>query len=171
MNKLTFGNIEVGKKEFYENKKGIKLKDVIVENIVVSNKIKVNDEIGKVFIGYIVDDDVIPLVLLLPVMSGWIKYFENGGKNTGFKIEDDEAYVRYNSIWNKIKKLLGGIKLSSYVISDDQYIKTKAKTFKMVKTLFSDDMIPEERVECEYISCISVDSVFKIEKKWYPKFI
>ena len=150
--------------------KKTKLKDVIVENIVVSNKIKVNDEIGKVFIGYIVNDDVIPLVLLLPVMSGWIKYFENGGKNTSFKIEDDEAYVRYNSIWNKIKKMLGGIKLTSDVIYDDQYIKTKAKTFKTVKTLFSDDIIPEERVECECISCISVDSVLKIYKKWYPQF-
>ena len=93
MNELVFGDIEVIKKEFYENKKGIKLKDVLVENIVVSNKIKVNDEIGKEFIGYIVDDNVIPLVLFLPVMSRWIKYFENGGK-----IEDDEVYVKYNSI-------------------------------------------------------------------------
>ena len=162
MNELVFGDIEVIKKEFYENKKGIKLKDVIVENIVVSNKIKVNDEIGKEFIGYIVDDNVIPLVLFLPVMSGWIKYFENGAK-----IEDDEVYVKYNSIWNKIKKLLGGVKLSSDVIYDDQYIKTKVQTFKIVKTLFSDDIIPEERVECECIPCISVDSVLKIEKKWY----
>ena len=125
MNKLVFGDIEVTKKDFYENKKGIKLKDVIVENIVVSNKIKLNDETVKYCIGYIVDDNVIPLVLLLPVMSGWIKYFENGGKNMSFKIEDDEVYVKYSSIWNKIKKLLGNIKLSSDVIYDDQYIKTK----------------------------------------------
>ena len=164
MNELVFGDIEVIKKEFYENKKGIKLKDVIFKNIVVSNKIKVNDEIGKEFIGYIVDDNVIPLVLFLPVMSGWIKYFENGGI-----IEDDEVYVKYNSIWNKIKKLLGGVKLSSDVIYDDQYIKTKVQTFKIVKTLFSDNIIPEERVECECIPCISVDSVLKIEKKWYPQ--
>ena len=71
-------------------------------------------------------------------------------------------YIKYNSIWNKIKKLLGSIKLSSNVIYDDQYIKTKVKTFKAVKTLFSDDIIPEESVECECISCISVDSLLKI---------
>ena len=29
-------------------------------------------------------------------MSGWIKYFENGGKNMSFKIEDDEVYLKYN---------------------------------------------------------------------------
>ena len=134
MNKLVFGDIEVTKKEFYENKKGMKLKDVIIENIVVS-KIKVNDVISKVFIGYIIDDNVVPLVLLLPVMSGWIRYFENGGKNMSFKIVNDVVYVKYKNIWNKIKDLLSGIRLSSNVIYDDQYIKTKVKTFKMGKTL------------------------------------
>ena len=111
------------------------------------------------------NESVVPLCLILPQMSGWIKYFENGGRN----IEDDEVHVKYNNIWNKIKELLGNIKLSSDVIYDDQYIKTKVKTFKMVKTLLSDDIIPEEKVECECISCISVDSVLKIDKKYYPQ--
>ena len=35
--------------------------------------------------------------------------------------------------------------------------------------MFSNDTIPEERVEWECISCISVDSVLKIEKKYYPQ--
>ena len=109
MNRLNFGDIEVSKKEFYDSKVGIKLKDVNANKIVASNKIKVNDDIGKVFIGYL-DESIIPLVLLLPQMSGWIKYFENGGKNMSFKIEDDEVYLKYNEIWNKIKKLLGGVK-------------------------------------------------------------
>ena len=130
---MVLGDIEVSKKEFYESKEGIKLKDLIVDNIVVSNKIKGNNEIVKYYIGNIVDDNVIPLVLLLPVMSGWIKYFENGGKNMSFKVEDDEVYLKYNEIWKKIKDLLSGIRLSSDVICNDQYIKTKVKTFKMVK--------------------------------------
>ena len=66
MNKLVFVDIVLSKENFYENKKGIKFKDINVNKIVVSNKIKVNDEIDKVFIGYIMDNDVIPLVLLLP---------------------------------------------------------------------------------------------------------
>ena len=63
-------------------------------------------------------------------MSGWIKYFENGGKNMRFKIEDDEVYIKYKSIWEKINDLLGGIRLNSDVIYNDQYIKTKVKAFK-----------------------------------------
>ena len=128
-----------------------------------------NDELGKVFIGYADDNNVIPLCIILNQMSGYIKYFGNVGKNMSFKIDDDEVCLKYNSIWNKIKKLLGGIKLSSDVIYDDQYIKTKVKTFKMVKTLFGNDKIPEEKVEYECIPCISIDSVLKVDKKGYPQ--
>ena len=60
MNKLVFGVIEVSKKIFYKNKKGIKFKDVIVDKIVVSNKVKGNNETIKYFIGYL---DESPLVL------------------------------------------------------------------------------------------------------------
>ena len=77
------------------------------------------------FLLVILDDiDVIPLCIILPQMSGWIKYFENGGKNMSFKIENDEVYVRCNSIWNKIKELLGGVKFHSKPIYDESYIKT-----------------------------------------------
>ena len=169
MNKLVFGVTEVTKKELYENKKGIKLKDIIVNNIIVSEKVKGNNDILKYSIGYIADDNVIPLILLLSIMTGWIKYFENGGKNMSFKIEDDEVYLKYNEIWNKIKNLLDAIKLSSDIIYDDQYIKTKVNTFKMIKTLLDDDKIPEEKIKYECIPCISVDSVLKLEKKYYPQ--
>ena len=51
MNKLVFGDVEVTKKEFHEGNKGTKLKDVDVNKIVVSNKIKGNNDSSKVFIG------------------------------------------------------------------------------------------------------------------------
>ena len=135
----------------------------------MSNKIKRNNETNKVFIGYI-SDNFEPLCIILPQMSEWIKHFENRGKNMSFKIEDDEVYMKYNSIWNKIKELLGGIKLSSELISDDQYIKSKGKTFSnIIKTLFDGNEIPKERIEYVCIPYIRVDSVLKINKKWYPQ--
>ena len=36
---------------------------------------------------------VTPLSIILPQISGWIKYSENGGKNMSFKIEDDSFYL------------------------------------------------------------------------------
>ena len=44
-------------------------------------------------------------------MSGYIKYFDNGEKNMTFKIENDNVLIKYNEIWNKIRKTLN-IKLS-----------------------------------------------------------
>ena len=36
-------------------------------------------------------------------MSGYIKYFENGGKNMSFLIKDDEVWDKYDKIWEVIK--------------------------------------------------------------------
>ena len=70
MNKLIFGDIEVSKKEFYESKKAVNLKEVDANKIVVSNKIKGNNETSKVFIGYMDDISgiVTPLCIVLPQM-------------------------------------------------------------------------------------------------------
>ena len=59
-------------------------------------------------------------------MGGYIKYFDNEGKNKSFKIEDDEVYIKYSSIFNKIKELLD-MKLHSEPIYNDKYMKTKKK--------------------------------------------
>ena len=46
------------------------------------------------FIGYLHDDDVIePLCIILRQMSGYIKFFDNGGKNMSFKIEEEKVYL------------------------------------------------------------------------------
>ena len=84
-------------------------------------------------------------------MSGYIKYFENGGKNMSFKIEDENVYIKYNQTWNKIKELLN-VKFYSEPIYDDKYIKTKVKTLSsIINMLFTGDEIPKERI---YYVCI-----------------
>ena len=53
-----------------------------------------------------------------------------------FKIEDDSVLVKYNEIWNKIKKTLN-MKFHSPPIYDEKYIKTKVKTFNdVINTAF-----------------------------------
>ena len=167
---LIFNDVEMTKKDFYDAKKAIPLNLVDINNIVVSNKVKNNNETSKYFIGYLNDiDDVSPLCIILPQMDGYIKYFENGGKNMSFKFEDDEAYIKYNQIWNKTKELLG-VKFYGEPIYEDKYIKTKVKTFSsVINTLFSGDEIPKERVQYTYISCITIDSVLRVNKENYPQ--
>ena len=57
---------------------------VNVDQIVVYDKFKHNNEGSKYFIGYQEGEIVKPLCIILPQMSGYIKYFENSGKNMSF---------------------------------------------------------------------------------------
>ena len=170
MNKtLVFNDVEMSKKDFYDAKKAIPLNLVDVNSIVVSNKVKNNNDTSKYFIGYFHDiDEVNPLCIILPQTSGYIKYFENG-KYVSFKIEDDDVYIKYNQIWNKIKELLS-VKFYSEPIYDDKYIKTKVKTFSsVINTLFTGNEIPKERIHYVCIPAISIGSVLKVDKKNYPR--
>ena len=72
-----------------------------------------------------------PLCIILPRMSGYIKYFENGGKNMSFSIKDDSALVKYNEIWNKIRKTLS-IQLHSMSVYDEKYTRAKVREYNGV---------------------------------------
>ena len=170
MNKtLVFNDVEMNKKDFYDAKKAIPLNLADINNIVVSNKVKNNDT-SKYFIGHSHDiDEISPLCIILPQMSGYIKYFENGGKTMSFKIEDENVFIKYNQIWNKIKELLN-VKFYSEPIYDDKYIKTKVKTFSsIINMLFTGDEIPKERIHYACIPAINIDSVLKVDKKNYTQ--
>ena len=80
---------------------------IIADQIVVSDKFKYNNEGFKYFIGYQEGEIVKPLCIILPQMSGYIKYFENGSKNMSFLIKDDEVWEKYEQIWEVIKNKLG----------------------------------------------------------------
>ena len=103
---LQFNNIILNKKEFHKSKEPIDLLSVDVDQIVVSYKFKHNNESFKYFIGYLKGKIVKPLCIILPQMSGYIKYFENGSKSMSFLIKDDEVWDKYNEIWDVIKDQL-----------------------------------------------------------------
>ena len=48
---------------------------------MVSDKFKHSDDGFKYFIGYKEGEIAKPLCIILPQMTGYIKYFENGGKS------------------------------------------------------------------------------------------
>ena len=76
---LQFNDIILNKKKPHRSKEPIDLFSVKVDQIVVSDKFKHNNEVFKHFIGYHKDEIVKPLCIILPQMSGYIKCFENDG--------------------------------------------------------------------------------------------
>ena len=83
-NTLKFNNIRVNKKEFHKSKQAIDLSLVTVDQIVASDKFKHSADGFKYFIGYQEGKNVKPLCIILLQMSGYIKYFKNGGKTCLF---------------------------------------------------------------------------------------
>ena len=81
---LKLNNITYNKKQFHKSREPIDLLSVDVDQIVVSYKFKHNDKGFKHFIGYLEGKIVKPLCIILPQISGYIKYFENGSKNVFF---------------------------------------------------------------------------------------
>ena len=106
-------------------------------------------------------------------MSGYIKCFENGGKNMSFLIKDDDdddddagdVLDKYNVIWGKVKDTLN-IKFHGMPVYDEKRIKAKAREFNgVIKTNFLGDEITKEGVHYTCIAGITIYSVMKTRKK------
>ena len=122
--KIKFGDKEVDKKKNYSSKEAILLDYVDLSKIVVSSRWKLNDTTYKYFCGYLNNDVIKPLCVILPQMSGYIKYFDNGGKNMSFVTDDKKVYGKYDEIWNVVKSLLK-LKFAASPLQDDKYILVK----------------------------------------------
>ena len=167
---IKFGDKEVDKKEFYSSKQAISLDSIDLSKILVSNKCRINDTTYKYSCGYLNNDVIQPLCVILPQMNGNIKYFDNDGKNMSFVTDDEEVYEKYNEIWEVVRKPLK-VKFTVNPIRDDRYIIARLKIFNGTnRTTFTNNIIPMERNNYICISAIDIDSVLKIEnKRAYPQ--
>ena len=81
---LNFNNIRVNKKKFHMSKEPINLMSVNLNQIFVTDRFNHNNNDSRYFIGYQEGEIVKPLYIILPQMTGYIKYFEYGGMNMSF---------------------------------------------------------------------------------------
>ena len=168
--KTKFGDKEVNKKEFCLSKQAIPLDSVDLDNIVVSSKWKIIDTTYKYLCGYLNNDVIQPLCVILPQMNGYIKYFDDGGKNMSFVTDDEEVYEKYNEIWEVVRKLLK-LKFTVGPIRDDKYLIAKLKIFNGTnRTTFTDNVIPFEKNHYNCIPATDIDSVLRTDnKRAYPQ--
>ena len=116
-------------------------------------------------IGYF-DEDIRPLILILPKISGYVKKFEVINKFMSFRINDETLSEKYKSISTKIEGLKN-IELNALPIYDDRYMKTKIRTYgDKIYTNFPGLNVPDD-IECKSFTVISTDSLFVYENKYY----
>ena len=171
LRKIKFGDKEVNKKELYSSKQAISLDSVDLDKIVVSDKCKINNTTYKHICGYLNNDTIQPLRLILPQMDGYIKYFDDGGKNMSFVTDDEKLYEKYHEIWEVIRNLLK-IDFTVNPIPDYKYLAAKLKIFDRINrtTFNNNNSIPmEKKKHYICIPVIDIDSVLKINKIAYPQ--
>ena len=103
-------------------------------------------------------------------MDGYIKYFDNGGKNMLFVTDEERIYKKYNEIWEVIRNLLK-TDFTVNPVRGDIYLVAKLKTFDRINrtTFNNNNYIPMERNHYICIQVIDIDSVLKIDKRAYPQ--
>ena len=103
-------------------------------------------------------------------MDGYIKYFDDGGKNMTFVTDDEKIYEKYNKIWEVVRNLLK-IDFTVSPVRDDIYLVAKLKIFnKINRTTFNNNIyIPMKRNHYICVPVIDNDSVIKIDKRAYPQ--
>ena len=166
LRKIKFGDKEVHKIKFYSSKQAISLD---LNKIVVSKKWKINDATYKYLCGYLNNDTIQSLCVILPQINGYIKYFDDGGINMSFVTDDEKNYEKYNEILEAVRKLLK-VDFTVGPDRDDKYLVAKLKIFDRInRTTFTNNAIPIERNHCICIPAIDIDSVLKIDKSVYPQ--
>ena len=79
-------------------------------------------------------------------------------------IENDSVLFKYRDVWNKIKEIKS--------INFHKYIKAKVKELNgAVNTNFLGKGVLKEGVHYNCITCINIDSVIKMDKKFIHKFV
>ena len=142
---------------------------VIEDQIVVFDKFKHDNEGFKYFISYQKGEIAKPLCIILPHMTGYTKYFENGGKNMSYLIKDDEVREKYKQIWDVIKNKLG-IKFHSESIYEQKHMRSNVRDFdSVIETNISGNGVPKEKMHRTNIACITIDSVKRMGKINHPQ--
>ena len=145
LRKIKFGDKEVYKTKFYSSKQAISLDSVDLNKIVILKKWKINDTTYKYICGYLNNDIIQPLCVILPQMNGYIKYFDDGRKNMSFFMDDEEIYEKYNEIWEVIKKLLK-VDFTVGPVLYDKYLVAKLKILDRInRTAFTNNAIPRKK--------------------------
>ena len=86
-----------------------------------------------------------------------------------FLIKNSEVWEKHEEISNVTKNELN-IEFHSQPIYENKYLKVKVREFGgNIKTNFFGNGLPKENTYYICIGCVTVDSVFKINKKNYPQ--
>ena len=144
---INFDDKKIKRSSFYKNKKVNNIEDIDVNNILLSRKEPCDTKNSyKYFNGYNDNDNIRPLCIRLPQMTGYARKF-NENATISFIVKDKKLFKKYSEIWEAIEGLMKITFESKPVYGEDvKYIKTKIKTYAgSIITNFRNKKIPKEK--------------------------
>ena len=171
---INFGDKEINKEDCYNNKKQFNIKDIDTNKILISKPVSYRKNNMKKYIIRYNDNTIIPLQSFLPKMTGYLNIFEDGTRKMSCFTDNNEFSERYTKIWEKISDLIDK-KFDSDPAYNNKYINTKIRSCNNDNiTNFHDNdnknnKLPEKNKVYKCMSLISLDSIIKINKKYYPQ--
>ena len=103
-------------------------------------------------------------------MTGYVRKLDENG-TMSFIVKNKQLLKKYTKIWEKIEGLMKKNFESKPVYGDhDKYINTKIKIYAgSIITNFHNKKMPKEKAPCKCLSIIIIDSVIRVNKKYYPQ--
>ena len=103
-------------------------------------------------------------------MTGYARKFDENA-TMSFMVKNKQLLKKYTKICGKIEGLMK-INFESKPVygDDDKYIKRKIKIYAgSIITHFHNKKMPKEKAPCKCLSMIMIDSVIRVNKKYYPQ--
>ena len=171
---IDFKDKKINKKDFYNNKKLFKIKDIDINKILISEAEPYGKKNAKKKQTLL---DIVMMLLnhyayLFSQMIGYFNCFDNS-KTMLFLADDKELLKEYTKVWENISDLIGK-KFDSEPVYGNKYIKTKTKSYNnSIKANFRGEgnsrKVPKKDCPYKCLSLITLDSVIKMGKKYYPQ--
>ena len=125
---INFDDKKIKRSSFFKNKKMNNIEVIYVNNILVSKKEPYSTKNSlKYFIGYNDNDNIRPLCIRLPQMTGYARKIDENA-TWSFIVKNKQLLKKYAKIWETTEGLMK-INFESKPVygDDDKYIKTKIK--------------------------------------------
>ena len=141
--------------------------DVVIEKVLVSNKVTFGERNYKSFVGYLYDNHKVkPLHIMLPKASAQVNRYDGQTKWMYFLIVDDDLLEKYNTIWDKVSADLKK-EFDSEPVYNKEFLRTRIKFHGDEVTDFYDKKIPKVDSDHICLAVITLDSALKKDYSYY----
>ena len=142
-------------KKFHQHKEAFSIKNIDINNIVVSNKTYFDAKKNA--------KKIRPLCICLPKMNAYRKDIDET-KYMDFLIKDDELLKKYIEICEKVNNIIKK-EFDSERVYNKKYLKAKIKSYNgKINT-----NLPKEGSQYICLSVSLLDSFFRTGKNYYPQ--